>query len=225
MVSIYADGADLARLEQYADDIRIHGFTTNPSLMKKAGITNYRDFARTVLGIVKGKPVSFEVLADDLREMEKQARVISEWGANIQVKIPITNTKADSTLPVIESLQKDRISVNVTAVMTMRQIDLVRTVLREGIISVFAGRIADTGRDPKNTITYAKKFNTEPDVSVLWASAREILNVSQADEAGADIITLTPDLITKLDLHGKSLEAYSLETVKMFHEDGQGVTI
>jgi len=225
MVAIYADGADLNKLEEYADNINIAGFTTNPSLMRKAGIKDYRTFARTVLGLVKGKPVSFEVLADDLHIMAQQARVITEWGANVVVKIPITNTRQDSTLPVIERLQKDGIAVNVTAILTMRQVDLAMTVMRQGIISIFAGRIADTGRDPTHTIGYAKKYNDQAKVQVLWASAREILNLSQAEKAGADIITLTPDLIAKLPLHGKDLTEYSLDTVKMFHNDGQGIEL
>jgi len=225
MVSIYCDGADLKKLEEYANDVRVHGFTTNPSLMKKAGIKNYRDFAATVMGIVKHKPVSFEVLSDVLNEMETQAYIINKWGLNNQIKIPITNSYGESTIPVIEQLQRDKIQVNVTAVMTMRQIDLMRDVLKHGILSIFAGRIADTGRDPVRTVKYAKEHQTQPDVKVLWASAREVLNVSQADAAGADIITLTPDLIAKLPLHGKDLTQYSLETVQMFARDGEGIKL
>ena len=225
MVSLYLDGADIASLDHYSGDHRIHGYTTNPSLMKKAGITDYKTFAAQVLHIVAGKPVSFEVLTDDLGSMEKQARRISEWGMNVYVKIPITNTNGEFTCNLIERLQKDGIAVNVTAILTMRQIDMVRDVMNKGIVSIFAGRIADTGRDPMPTIRYAKEMNKEPNVSILWASPREVLNVYQAEEAGADIITLTPDLIGKLSLYGKPLNDYSLETVRMFYNDGLGVKL
>jgi transaldolase len=225
LMQIYLDGADLKALEKYADDVRIHGFTTNPALMKKAGIKDYAAFARYVLAIVKAKPVSFEVLSDDFYVIERQARIIASWGDNVVVKIPITNTSGESSIPVIVKLQKDDIPVNVTAVMTMRQIDLARSVLNRGIISIFAGRIADTGRDPSHTVHYAKEYNKNPYVKILWASAREIFNISQAETAGADIITLTPDLITKLELHGKSLDKHSLDTVAMFYADGQGIEL
>ena len=224
-VSIYADGADLNRMDEYAHDTRISGFTTNPSLMKKQGIKDYPSFARQVLRASNAKPVSFEVLADDFETMEVQARAIAGWGKNVYVKIPITNTKGESSIPLIERLQYDSIKVNVTAVFTMRQIDLARAVMREGIISIFAGRIADTGRDPMFTVKYAKEYNKVPEVKILWASAREVFNVYQAEQAGADIVTITPDLIAKLELHGKDLTQYSLETVQMFFRDGEGVAL
>lgn len=224
-MKVYCDGADLDRMAKYADDPHVHGFTTNPALMKKAGITHFKTFAHKVLEIVKYKPVSFEVLSDDFVEMERQAREIASWGQNIQVKIPITNSMGSSSLYLIERLQNDGIEVNITAVMTMHQIDMVRDVQTSGILSIFAGRIADTGRDPTRTIMYAKNHMISPDVAVLWASAREVLNVYQAEQAGADIITLTPDLIAKLSLLGKDLTQYSLETVQMFAQDGEGIKL
>ena len=220
MVKIYVDTSDVVQLHKWLRDPRIVGATTNPALMKKSGITSYRNFARIVLGIANGKPVSFEVLADDFTEMERQARELASWGENVYVKIPITNTKGESSVPLIEKLQD--LHLNITAVMTGAQIEaLAKITSQHHIISVFAGRIADTGRDPTYMMRLARKAHAQ----ILWASAREVLNVYQAEECGCDIITLTPDLIAKLDLHGKSLAEYSLETVKMFYEDGKGITL
>ena len=222
---IYSDGAGLAQMKVYADDQRVAGFTTNPSLMKSAGITNYRDFADAVLGIIGDKPVSFEVFSDDLIRMEAEAREIASWGDNVWVKIPIVNSSGASTGKVIRRLTEDGIKVNVTAVMTVLQAALVLAdILQpESIISVFAGRIADTWVDPE-PIVMACASLARGRASVLWASARETLNVMQADRAGAKIITLTPELIAKLHLRGRDLAKYSLETVKQFHSDGMGIS-
>jgi len=220
VVKIFLDTADVDRLQLYGNDRRVHGITTNPALMKKAGIGSYRNFATIVLGIANGRPVSLEVTADDLDEMERQARELASWGENVYVKLPVTNTRGESTIPLIEKLQEFKL--NITAVMTGAQIEALRPVLcGHHILSVFAGRIADTGRDPVHIMRKARLCHAQ----VLWASAREVLNVYQAEECGCDIITLTPDLIGKLDLHGKSLTDYSLETVKQFHEDGKGIKL
>ena len=220
MVRLFVDTSDVVQLHKYAREARISGVTTNPALMKKSGITSYHNFALIVLGIASGKPVSFEVLADDFYEMEREARELASWGENVYVKIPVTNTHGEPTYPLIEKLQD--LHLNITAVMTVAQIEaLSKITSQHHIISVFAGRIADTGRDPMHTMRKARLAHAQ----ILWASAREVLNVYQAEECGCDIITLTPDLIAKLDLHGKSLAEYSLETVKMFHEDGKGLKI
>src|SRR3990167_6006000 len=194
MLRIFIDTSDVTQLNKYAHDSRISGCTTNPALMKQAGIASYRNFATIVLGIANGKPVSFEVIADDFDEMERQARLIASWGENL----------------------------NITAVMTGAQIDALHGVLSpHHILSVFAGRIADTGRDPMHVMRKARLCKAQ----LLWASAREILNVYQAEECGCDIITLTPNLIDKLALQGKSLSEYSLETVRMFYRDGMGIKL
>jgi len=219
-MKIFIDTSDVTLLQKYMLDKRIHGITTNPALMKKVGITSYRNFATIVLGLANGKPVSFEVVADEFDEMERQARLLSSWSENIYVKLPITNTKGESTVPLIKKLES--LKLNITAVMTMQQIDELQPILSPNhILSVFAGRIADTGRDPSYIMKHARLCKAQ----LLWASAREVLNVSQAEECGCDIITLTPDLIDKLSLHGKSLTEYSLDTVKMFFNDGKGVSL
>lgn len=213
---IYLDAADLKDLERYAADQRIAGITTNPTLMKKAGIRNYRDFARTVLAASAGKPVSFEVLADDFATMARQAREIASWGENVYVKLPVTNTRGESTVPLIDSLGD--LNLNITAVMSNDQVfDLFDFVEEHHILSVFAGRIMDTGRLPP-------RLGSMP-CKTLWASAREVYHVVMAEEYGYDIITLTPDLIAKLDLRGRDLEEYSLATVRQFFRDGQGVEL
>ena len=218
MVALYVDSADVMAIHKYCKDVRISGCTTNPALMKKSGIKSYRNFATMILGMVSGKPVSLEVLADDLDEIEAQAREISTWGDNVWVKLPITNTRGESIVPLVRKLTDLRL--NITAVMTQQQIDELRPVVaRHHIVSIFAGRIADTGRDPIYTVKHAQQLGAK----ILWASTREVLNISQAEECGCDIITLTPDLIEKLVMHGKSLTEYSLETVKMFRNDGQGI--
>lgn len=214
MVAIYLDAADLNSIDTYID--KVEGVTTNPSIMRKAGITNYREFAKEVMARVKGKPVSFEVLADDFPTMESQAHEIASWGDNVYVKIPITNTKGESSIDLIDKLQD--LNLNITAVMTAKQLDDLATVDRKHhIISVFAGRIADTGRLPP----FARKFHAK----LLWASTRQTSDMDLAVISGYDIITMTPDLIAKLTLRGKDLTAYSLETVQQFFEAGKGITL
>ena len=218
MVALYLDTADMLMLHKYALDPRILGITTNPALMRKSGIKSYRNFAIMALGHAHGRPISLEVLADDWYEMEKQAREVASWGDNVWVKIPITNTRGESCAPLVKKLGNLRL--NITAIMTQQQIDDLKPVIASHhIVSIFAGRIADTGRDPVYTVKHARKLGAK----VLWASTREVLNIAQAEECGCDIITLTPDLIDKLSLHGKSLGEYSRETVTMFHRDGEGI--
>ena len=204
---------------------RVGGVTTNPSLFKAAVIKNYRELAESILERVNGKPVSFEVFADDPEGMEFQARKIASWGENVYVKIPVTNTKGESTAPLIRKLGIDGIKLNVTAVFTFNQISTVcRCLSGPSILSIFCGRIADTGIDPSPFITHAVRVK-HADTKILWASTREVYNYRQAQQAGADIITMPPDLISKLPLLWKDLAQYSLETVKQFYEDGQGITL
>ena len=221
-IKIYCDGlkdADhlLAMVRQFPF---LQGFTTNPSLMRAAGVTNYERWARELLDLTL-LPISFEVIADDFREMEHQAVTLASWGPNVYVKIPITNTKGESAIETIRRLSHEGIKINVTAVMTNPQIDVALRALDDGapsIISIFAGRIADTGIDPDSLINFAWS-RVGHSVEVLWASPREVYNVAQAQDAGADIITCTPELLNKLYLLGKPLADYSLETVKMFYDD------
>lgn len=224
-VKVYADGADLESMVRFAELPSIAGFTTNPTLMRKSGISDYEAFARKVLDIIPVRPVSFEVFADDPEGMIRQAKVIASWGTNVVVKIPVTDTHGNPMTSVIEQLTAEGVQLNVTAMMTLTQVEQVTAALagtRFGIVSVFAGRIADTGRDPMPIMSSALEITSaQPNVSLLWASPREILNVMQADEIGVDIITVTHDLLGKLALFGKSLEDYSLETVRMFYSDAQ----
>lgn len=214
MVAIYLDSGSLADIEKHG--ARVDGITTNPSIMRKEGITNYREFARAVLALSGGKPVSFEVLADDFPTMERQAREIASWGSNVYVKLPITNTRGESMVPMVYALGD--LNLNITAVMAKEQIRDVRPFLRpHHIVSIFAGRIMDTGALPVNPWFAGT-------AKALWASAREVYHVVMAEQYGYDIITLTPDLIAKLDLRGRDLTEYSLATVRQFHEDGKGVT-
>lgn len=219
---IYADGASLEQIRQLRSNPLIGGFTTNPTLMRKAGVSSYAQFAREALTIIDGLPISFEVFADDLEEMEAQALTISQWGKNVFVKVPITNTKGESTLPVVQRLANRGIQCNVTAIFTEEQLVETIDVLNPetpAVLSIFAGRIADTGVDPIPLMAKAVEYSQDKSVSVLWASPREVLNIFQADEVGCDIITLTYDLLDKLSSVGKALSEFSLETVKMFHED------
>jgi len=222
---IFADGADRqGMLEMYAKSF-ISGFTTNPTLMRKAGIADYRDFARNVLCAIRDRPISFEVFSDDFCEMERQARDIASWGPNVYVKIPVTNTSGQSAGELVKRLTRDGIKVNVTALMTLDQVREM-TCAVEGetpsCLSVFAGRIADTGRDPvplmKEALCIMKRA---PKSELIWASPRELLNIIQADEIGCHIITVTNDILKKLTLIGHSLTDYSLDTVKMFYSDAQ----
>ena len=224
-IDIYLDGADLSAMATHADNVA--GFTTNPSLARKAGITNYREFARTAIAIAGKKPISLEVFADDFAGMERQAREIASWGANVYVKIPITNTAGESSIPLIEKLADARIHLNITAILTHEQIKAATRAVEEtqAIISVFAGRIADTGRDPVKTMRYAANIARSGWTKVLWASTREVYNVVQADEIGCDIITCSPDIIAKLGGLGRDLGAVSLDTVKQFYADGKGFSI
>lgn len=230
-VKLFADGADLAGMKEMAANPMIKGFTTNPTLMKKAGISDYKAFARDVLAAIPDRPVSFEVFADDFAEMEAQGLEIASWGKNVNVKIPVTNTKREFAGTVIERLSKAGVAVNVTAVMTPEQVERITARLdakTPAIVSVFAGRIADTGVDPmpimKKSVEILKK---KPKAELIWASPRELLNVFQADAIGCHIITATNDILKKLSLVGKDLDKYSLETVEMFYKDAKaaGYTI
>jgi transaldolase len=222
-VKIFADGADLEGMVALAGRPDIAGFTTNPTLMRKSGVTDYEGFAKKILETITDKPISFEVFADDADGMLRQARLISSWGPNVYVKVPVTNTAAEPMTAVIEQLTADGVKLNVTALMTVEQVRWVTAALagtRGAIVSVFAGRIADTGRDPMPIMADSLAItSTQPGVELLWASPREVLNVRQADDLGVDIITVTFDLLAKLALFGKDLDEYSLDTVKMFFND------
>jgi transaldolase len=224
-VKIFADGADLEHIVSLAERAEIAGFTTNPTLMRKSGIEDYEAFARKVLQVIVDRPISFEVFADDAEGMIRQARLIASWGPNVMVKIPVTDTAGRSTTAVVERLTAAGVQLNVTALMTVAQVERVTAAL-EGtpgaIVSVFAGRIADTGRDPMPIMAAALEVTSaQPNVSLLWASPREILNVRQADDLGVDIITVTHDMLAKLALFGRSLDDYSLATVRMFYDDAK----
>jgi transaldolase len=222
-IKIFADGASLAAMTELA---RIAGFTTNPTLMRKAGVSDYRAFARDVLAAIKDKPISFEVFADDFPEMRRQALEIATWGQNVYVKIPVTNTRREPAYPLIGELASSGVKVNVTAICTTDQVRAAARVLSGGapsVISVFAGRIADTGRDPVPLMVEALQIcqSADPRIELLWASPRELLNVVQAAQVGCHVITVTPELLKKLELVGKDLGDFSLETVQMFHQDAQ----
>jgi transaldolase len=225
-VKIFADGADFdGILKMYANPL-IKGFTTNPSLMRKAGVTDYEGYARKVIAAVPDRPISFEVFADDLDGMIKQARVIASWGDNVNVKIPVMNTQREFTGRAIETLSKEGVAVNVTAVFTLEQVRRITERLAPetpAIVSVFAGRIADTGRDPvPHMAECVKILKDKPRSELIWASPRELINIFQADAIGCQIITVTNDVIAKLALVDKDLDAYSLETVDMFYRDATG---
>jgi transaldolase len=222
-VKIFADGADKAgMLEMYAKPY-IKGLTTNPTLMKKAGITDYRSFCKDILTSIADKPLSFEVFSDDFEEMEKQALEIASWADNVYVKIPVTNTRRETCYALIEKLATKKVKLNVTAIMTLGQVRDVVASLDPNVpsyVSVFAGRIADTGRDPIPLMTEAVDIlKAAPASELIWASPRELLNIFQADDIGCQIITVTNDLLKKLPIIGHDLETYSLDTVKMFFED------
>jgi transaldolase len=222
-VKIFADGADLKGIVEMSKNPLIKGFTTNPTLMRKAGVSNYESFARELLKSVTDRPVSFEVFADDFPAMIGQGRKIATWGDNVNVKVPVTNTKGEFAGPVLKALSTERVVLNVTAIMTVEQVKAVAAELDPNvpaIISVFAGRIADTGIDPiPHMIACKEALSARPKAELLWASPREVLNVFQADKIGCDIITCTNDLIAKLSLTGKDLIDYSRETVQMFYKD------
>jgi transaldolase len=224
-VKLFADGADLAGIREMAANPMIRGFTTNPTLMRKAGVADYKSFALQVLGVVKDRPISFEVFDDDFAEMEKQAMEIASWGKNVNVKIPVTNTRGEFCGPLVERLSGRGVQLNVTAVMTVEQVRQVADRLAAdtpAIVSVFAGRIADTGRDPVPIMAESVKvLGSRPKAELIWASPRELLNIFQADAIGCHIITATNDILKKLPLVGKDLDRYSLETVEMFYKDAK----
>jgi transaldolase len=224
-VKLFADGADLAGIKEMAPNPAIKGFTTNPTLMRKAGVADYKAFALQVLQVVGGRPISFEVFADDFGEMEKQALEIASWGKNIYVKIPVTNTKGEFCGALVERLSRAGVQLNVTAMTTADQVKRVTDRLAAetpAIISVFAGRVADTGRDPMPIMAEAVRImKAKPKAELIWASPRELLNIFQADAVGCHIITATNDILKKLSLVGKDLDAYSLETVEMFYKDAK----
>ncbi|MDR0548102.1 MAG: transaldolase [Deltaproteobacteria bacterium] len=226
-VKIFADGADRAgMLEMYANPL-IRGFTTNPTLMRKAGVNDYETFARDIVKSIPDRPLSFEVFTDDFQEMAKQAKYIRSFGDNVYVKIPVTNSQGVSSALLIEELAKSGVKLNVTALLSLTQVEEVAKRLAGGppaYISVFAGRIADTGRDPVPLMAKAVDILAHsPNIELIWASPRELLNVFQADEVGCHIITATNDILKKLSLVGKDLLEYSLETVKMFQSDAEAV--
>ena len=225
-VKIFADGADRdSMLEMYANPI-IRGFTTNPTLMRKAGISDYKAFAKDILGEIRDRPISFEVFSDDFDDMQRQAEDIATWGDNVYVKIPVTNTRGEVSYSLVNQLSHNGVKVNVTALMLLDQVREVGAAVNGGApacVSVFAGRIADTGRDPVPIMEKAVELlKPYPSAELIWASPRELLNVFQADGVGCHIITATSDVLKKLSLIGKELVEYSLDTVKMFYEDARG---
>ena len=224
-VKIFADGADLEGMLELYRNPWIKGFTTNPTLMRQSGVLDYRAFAREVLAAIPDRPISFEVFSDDLVGMERQAVEIAGWGDNVYVKIPVTNTRGESTAVLAGRLSRQGIKVNVTAVLPLAQVRAVSAAIAGGApacVSVFAGRIADTGVDPVPFMTRAlQELQAAPNAELIWASPRELLNVFQADAIGCHIITVTHDLLRKLPLVGRDLHEYSLDTVKMFHRDAE----
>ena len=225
-VKIFADGADLKGISNLSRNPVIKGFTTNPTLMRKAGIQDYRGFAREVLGIIGERPVSFEVFSDDFAEMEKQAMEIASWGPNVYVKIPVTNTRREFAGELIRSLARTGVQLNITALLSNEQVRAVLECLSpqtRSCVSVFAGRVADTGRDPVPLMAEAVRLlKANPKAELIWASPRELLNIFHADAVGCHIITVTHDILNKLSLVGKDLAEYSLDTVRMFYQDARG---
>lgn len=224
-IKLYADGADLSgMIEEYKKGI-VSGFTTNPTLMKKAGVKSYEEFAKAAIRAIPDLPISFEVFSDDLPGMEREARKIGEWGKNVYIKIPVTNTKGESTAPLVKKLSHDGLKLNVTAILTLDQVKTVAKALSPdtpSIVSVFAGRIADTGKDPMPIMKDAVKvLKPLPKTELLWASTRELLNLVQAESSGCHIITITNDILKKVPQVGKDLNLLSLETVQMFYSDAQ----
>ncbi len=221
---IFADGADSTGMIKLYKDPLIKGMTTNPTLMKKAGITNYESFAKDILKVIKEKPISFEVFSDEFSEMKRQAILISSWQDNVYVKIPITNSRGESSIPLIKELSRDGVKLNITAILTLLQVEEVVAALNPkipSIISVFAGRIADTGLDPmpimRESLTKLKKY---PNFELLWASVREVINIFQAEQCGCHIVTVPHDILNKaLRLVGMDLTKLSLDTVQMFKSD------
>jgi len=224
-VKIFADGADLDGIMELYRNQHIKGFTTNPTLMRKSGISDYEKFSRQLLEKISDRPISLEVFSDEFDEMERQAHKIAAWGKNVYVKIPVTNTRRESSLDLVRRLAAEGVQLNVTALMTNDQVSAVSKALEShapSYISVFAGRIADTGRNPmplmKEAVSIMSPFKTQ---ELIWASPRELLNIFHADEVGCHIITVTHDILKKLTLVNKDLDEYSLDTVKMFYSDAQ----
>jgi transaldolase len=224
-VKLFADGADKAQIVRAHANPSIRGFTTNPTLMRAAGVQNYENFAREILDVVHDRPISFEVFADEFCEMERQARKIASWAENVYVKIPVTNTRRESSLELANVLSQSGVKVNVTAVLTLDQVRKSSAALTGGapaLISVFAGRIADTGRDPMPIMSEAAQIlSAHSNIELIWASPRELLNIFQADDAHCDIITVPDSVLAKLDFIGKDLTDFSLETVMMFCNDAR----
>jgi transaldolase len=224
-IKLFQDGADLDVMIEARTRGLVSGFTTNPTLMRKAGITDYKTFAQKAIAAIPDLPISFEVFSDDFETMELEAREIARWGGNTYVKIPVTNTRGDSAAPLIRKLSAEGFSLNVTAILILAQVEEVAAAAHKDartIVSVFAGRIADTGVDPVPVMTEAVTILKRlPRAELLWASPREVLNVIQAGECGCHIITATPDIVAKIALFGKDLREYSLETVKMFYKDAR----
>jgi transaldolase len=222
-IKIFADGADVNEMEKASHAGIVKGFTTNPTLMKKSGITDYEKFAKEAISKVNNLPISFEVFSDDFETMEKEALKIASWGENVYVKIPITNTKRESSINLIKKLDNQNIKLNVTAILTLQQVEELGAAFKEdskSIISVFAGRIADTGFDPIPLMKDAKRIlSAKKGLELLWASSREVLNILQAEQCGCEIITVTNDLLKKLHMIGMDLGELSLDTVKMFYND------
>jgi len=222
-IKIFADGANKEAMIEMYKKSHIKGLTTNPTLMKLAGIIDYAHFCKNILETISQKPISFEVFSDDFDEMERQAITISSWGDNVYVKIPITNTKGVPSYPLIKKLAAQGVKLNITAIMTLEQVENVVNVLNPKIpsyVSVFAGRIADTGRDPVPIMSKAVELlKVAGAAELIWASPRELLNIFQADEIGCHVITVTSEILKKLDAVGYDLEKYSLDTVKMFYDD------
>ncbi|MEK7465653.1 MAG: transaldolase [Patescibacteria group bacterium] len=224
-IKIFADGAEKEGMVALAKEPHIKGFTTNPTLMRKAGITDYASFAKDILGVIRDKPISFEVFSDDFNEMERQARIINSWAPNVYVKIPITNTKKESSFDLVKKLVGEEIKLNVTAILTVSQVaHIVRALSPKtpSIISVFAGRIADTGVNPTPIMKEAKAITSQVSrCELLWASPRQLLDIYHADEVGCEIVTVTSDILKKLEKVGYDHHELSLDTVKMFYDDGQ----
>jgi transaldolase len=224
-IKLFCDGARLEDFKAMRQLSHIKGFTTNPTLMKKAGVTDYEAFAKQVLPETGGKPISFEVVSDDFAEMKRQALRLHALGSNVYVKIPVTNTQGEPAYPLVRELSAAGVKINVTAILTLQQVRLAAHALSPatpGIISVFAGRIADTGRDPMPVMRRSKKLlRSRPKAELLWASPRELLNIFHAEECGCDIITVVPDILKKLEFVGYDLRRFSLDTVKMFFDDAK----
>ena len=224
-IKIYADGADINDMLVQLKNPLVKGFTTNPTLMRKAGVTDYKKFALEAIKVIKNLPISFEVFADDPVSIYDQAKTISSWGKNVNVKIPITTSSGDNIYDVIRRLSHEGIQLNITAILTLEQVRKTTECLNKNnfsIISIFAGRIADSGIDPKEIMKESKLYLKDlPKANILWASPRQALNILEAEEVGADIITITPDLLKKADNFGKSLQQFSLETVQMFYNDAK----